>query len=162
LKRRLDREAVDNLVTGPSIEKSIAPLRSFVAEPMRFGRMFSRRRRRPYRAADRRQRTQPRRQRRALPLAGVAANITDEKSSAGIDGYSEKALARVWKAVRFSWWMTAMLHRFPDTEGFWRPDPTGRAGLSRELESRVGIAVGKLCRVCRIRRSYAPPSLRGA
>ena len=117
LKRRLDQEAVAHLVTGPSIEKGIAPLRSFVAEPMRFGRMF---------------------------LAGDAAHIVpptgakglnlaasdvyylsrglreyyDEKSSAGIDAYSAKALARVWKAVRFSWWMTSMLHRFPDTEGF--------------------------------------------
>jgi p-hydroxybenzoate 3-monooxygenase len=117
LKRRLDRKAVDHLVTGPSIEKSIAPLRSFVAEPMRFGRMF---------------------------LAGDAAHIVpptgakglnlaasdvyylsdalreyyDEKSSAGIDGYSQKALARVWKAVRFSWWMTSMLHKFPDEGEF--------------------------------------------
>jgi len=117
LKRRLDRETADTLVTGPSIEKSIAPLRSFVAEPMRFGRML---------------------------LAGDAAHIVpptgakglnlaasdvrylsqalreyyNEKSSAGIDAYSAKALSRVWKAVRFSWWMTSMMHRFPDTEGF--------------------------------------------
>jgi p-hydroxybenzoate 3-monooxygenase len=117
LKRRLDEEAVDNLVTGPSIEKSIAPLRSYVAEPMRLGRMF---------------------------LAGDAAHIVpptgakglnlavsdvhylsealrefyDEKSEAGIDAYSLKALARVWKAERFSWWMTSVLHRFPDTDDF--------------------------------------------
>jgi len=117
LKRRLDREAVDNLVTGPSIEKSIAPLRSFVAEPMRFGRMFL--------AGDAAHIVPPTGA-KGLNLAASDVHYLsqalreyyDEKSSAGIDGYSGKALARVWKAVRFSWWMTAMLHRFPDTEGF--------------------------------------------
>jgi p-hydroxybenzoate 3-monooxygenase len=117
LKRRLDREAVDNLVTGPSIEKSIAPLRSFVAEPMRFGRMFL--------AGDAAHIVPPTGA-KGLNLAASDVHYLsqalreyyDEKSSAGIDGYSAKALARVWKAVRFSWWMTSMLHRFPDTEGF--------------------------------------------
>jgi p-hydroxybenzoate 3-monooxygenase len=117
LKRRLDQKAVDNLVTGPSIEKSIAPLRSFVAEPMRFGRMFL--------AGDAAHIVPPTGA-KGLNLAasdvhylsGALREYYDEKSSAGIDGYSEKALARVWKAVRFSWWMTSMLHRFPDTEGF--------------------------------------------
>ncbi|MGA9091827.1 MAG: 4-hydroxybenzoate 3-monooxygenase [Bradyrhizobium sp.] len=117
LKRRLDREAADKLVTGPSIEKSIAPLRSFVAEPMRFGRMFL--------AGDAAHIVPPTGA-KGLNLAAsdvrylsqALREFYDEKSSAGIDGYSEKALARVWKAVRFSWWMTAMLHRFPDTEGF--------------------------------------------
>jgi p-hydroxybenzoate 3-monooxygenase len=117
LKRRLDQEAVDNLVTGPSIEKSIAPLRSFVAEPMRFGRMFL--------AGDAAHIVPPTGA-KGLNLAAsdvhylshALREFYDEKSSAGIDGYSAKALARVWKAVRFSWWMTSMLHRFPDTEGF--------------------------------------------
>jgi p-hydroxybenzoate 3-monooxygenase len=117
LKRRLDREAVDNLVTGPSIEKSIAPLRSFVAEPMRFGRMFL--------AGDAAHIVPPTGA-KGLNLAASDVHYLsqalreyyEEKSSAGIDGYSAKALARVWKAVRFSWWMTSMLHRFPDTEGF--------------------------------------------
>jgi p-hydroxybenzoate 3-monooxygenase len=117
LKRRLDQEAVDNLVTGPSIEKSIAPLRSFVAEPMRFGRMFL--------AGDAAHIVPPTGA-KGLNLAASDVHYLsqglreyyDEKSSAGIDGYSQKALARVWKAVRFSWWMTSMLHRFPDTEGF--------------------------------------------
>jgi p-hydroxybenzoate 3-monooxygenase len=117
LKRRLDQEAADNLVTGPSIEKSIAPLRSFVAEPMRFGRLFL--------AGDAAHIVPPTGA-KGLKLAasdvhylsGALREYYDEKSSAGIDGYSQKALARVWKAVRFSWWMTAMLHRFPDTEGF--------------------------------------------
>jgi p-hydroxybenzoate 3-monooxygenase len=113
LKPRLDEEARERLVTGPSIEKSIAPLRSFVAEPMRFGRLF---------------------------LAGDAAHIVpptgakglnlaasdvqylwralvehyDEKSAAGLDAYSERALARVWKAERFSWWMTMLMHRLSE------------------------------------------------
>jgi p-hydroxybenzoate 3-monooxygenase len=117
LKRRLDPEAVANLVTGPSIEKSIAPLRSFVAEPMRFGRMF---------LAGDASHIVPPTGAKGLNLAAsdvyylsqALREYYDEKSSAGIDGYSARALARVWKAVRFSWWMTSMLHRFPDTEGF--------------------------------------------
>jgi p-hydroxybenzoate 3-monooxygenase len=114
LKRRLDREAADKLVTGPSIEKSIAPLRSFVAEPMRFGRMFL--------AGDAAHIVPPTGA-KGLNLAASDAHYLacalreyyDEKSSAGIDAYSGKALARVWKAVRFSWWMTSILHKFPDT-----------------------------------------------
>jgi p-hydroxybenzoate 3-monooxygenase len=117
LRRRLDQKAADNLVTGPSIEKSIAPLRSFVAEPMRFGRMFL--------AGDAAHIVPPTGA-KGLNLAASDVHYLsqalreyyDEKSTAGIDGYSERALARVWKAVRFSWWMTAMMHRFPDTEGF--------------------------------------------
>ncbi|MCJ8518661.1 p-hydroxybenzoate 3-monooxygenase [Pseudorhizobium tarimense] len=117
LRRRLPEEQAEALVTGPSFEKSIAPLRSFVAEPMRFGRLF---------------------------LVGDAAHIVPptgakglnlaasdvhylfeglqefyaESSQAGVDAYSERALKRVWKAVRFSWSMTMMLHRFPDTGAF--------------------------------------------
>ncbi len=114
LKRRLDREAADSIVTGPSIEKSIAPLRSFVAEPMRFGRMFL--------AGDAAHIVPPTGA-KGLNLAASDAHYLacafreyyDEKSSTGIDDYSRKALARVWKAVRFSWWMTSMLHKFPDT-----------------------------------------------
>jgi p-hydroxybenzoate 3-monooxygenase len=117
LKRRLDQEAADKLVTGPSIEKSIAPLRSFVAEPMRFGRMFL--------AGDAAHIVPPTGA-KGLNLAASDVHYLSlalqeyysEKSSAGIDRYSEKALSRVWKAVRFSWWMTGMMHRFPDTEGF--------------------------------------------
>lgn len=117
LRRRLPPEVAARVVTGPSFEKSIAPLRSFVAEPMRFGRLF---------------------------LVGDAAHIVpptgakglnlaasdvrylfwglrefyQDRSQAGIDAYSARALSRVWKAVRFSWWMTTMLHRFPDTDDF--------------------------------------------
>jgi p-hydroxybenzoate 3-monooxygenase len=117
LKRRLDDEAAGKLVTGPSIEKSIAPLRSFVAEPMRFGRMFL--------AGDAAHIVPPTGA-KGLNLAASDAHYLaqafreyyDEGSSAGIDHYSEKALSRVWKAVRFSWWMTSMLHKFPDTGTF--------------------------------------------
>jgi p-hydroxybenzoate 3-monooxygenase len=114
LKRRVDQKAADQLVTGPSIEKSIAPLRSFVAEPMRFGRMFL--------AGDAAHIVPPTGA-KGLNLAASDAHYLatalreyyDEKSAAGIDNYSKTALARVWKAVRFSWWMTSMLHKFPDT-----------------------------------------------
>jgi len=114
LKLRLDQKAADHLITGPSIEKSIAPLRSFVAEPMRFGRMFL--------AGDAAHIVPPTGA-KGLNLAASDAHYLavalreyyDEKSSAGIDAYSAKALLRVWKAVRFSWWMTSMLHKFPDT-----------------------------------------------
>ena len=117
LKQRLDQDAADSLVTGPSIEKSIAPLRSFVAEPMRFGRMFL--------AGDAAHIVPPTGA-KGLNLAASDAHYLatalreyyDEKSSAGIDNYSAKALTRVWKAVRFSWWMTSMLHKFPDTGTF--------------------------------------------
>jgi p-hydroxybenzoate 3-monooxygenase len=114
LKKRLDQKAADSIVTGPSIEKSIAPLRSFVAEPMRFGTMFL--------AGDAAHIVPPTGA-KGLNLAASDAHYLavalreyyDEKSSAGIDDYSRRALARVWKAVRFSWWMTSMLHKFPDT-----------------------------------------------
>jgi p-hydroxybenzoate 3-monooxygenase len=117
LKRRLDRNAVEHLVTGPSIEKSIAPLRSFVAEPMRFGRM--------YLAGDAAHIVPPTGA-KGLNLAASDVHYLSqalrefyaEKSSAGLDAYSARALARVWKAVRFSWWMTSMLHKFPDTGEF--------------------------------------------
>lgn len=117
LRLRLDPEARDRLVTGPSLEKSIAPLRSFVAEPMRFG---------------------------CLLLAGDAAHIVPptgakglnlatadvgylsrafeifygEKSPSALDRYSDLCLRRVWKAERFSWWFTSLMHRFPETGEF--------------------------------------------
>lgn len=117
LKRRLDPEAVDHLVTGPSIEKSIAPLRSFVAEPMRFGRLFL--------AGDAAHIVPPTGA-KGLNLAASDVHYLStalrefyaDKSAAGIDDYSRRALSRVWKAERFSWWMTSMLHRFPGTDEF--------------------------------------------
>ncbi|MDH3538227.1 MAG: 4-hydroxybenzoate 3-monooxygenase [Gammaproteobacteria bacterium] len=117
LKRRIPHDAAESIVTGASVEKSIAPLRSFVVEPMRWGRLF---------------------------LCGDAAHIVPptgakglnlaasdvyylwqallrhyhDRDDEGIEKYSAQALARVWKAERFSWSMTRMLHRFPDQSDF--------------------------------------------
>ncbi|RVU39494.1 4-hydroxybenzoate 3-monooxygenase [Hwanghaeella grinnelliae] len=117
LKRRIPDEAADKLVTGPSIEKSIAPLRSFVAEPMRWGRLFL--------CGDAAHIVPPT---GAKGLNTAASDIYylynallqyfEENDSEGIDRYSERALARVWKAERFSWWMTNLLHRYPDQTEF--------------------------------------------
>ncbi len=117
LRRRIPEEAADKIVTGPSIEKSIAPLRSFVAEPMRWGRLFL--------CGDAAHIVPPTGA-KGLNLAvsdvhylyyAMVAHYRDG-DDAGLDEYSRKALARVWKAVRFSWWMTTMLHRFPDQDEF--------------------------------------------
>jgi p-hydroxybenzoate 3-monooxygenase len=116
LRRRLDFDTAARLVTGPSIEKSIAPLRSFVAEPMRFGRLFL--------AGDAAHIVPPTGA-KGLNLAaadvGVLARALAEHyagSDEGIDCYSERCLRRVWKAERFSWWMTSLLHRFPQADPF--------------------------------------------
>jgi p-hydroxybenzoate 3-monooxygenase len=114
LKLRLDDEARAALVTGASIEKSIAPLRSFVAEPMRFGRLFL--------AGDAAHIVPPTGA-KGLNLAAsdvrylsrALVEFFKDKSAKGLDRYSELALARVWKAERFSWWMTMLLHTFPDS-----------------------------------------------
>lgn len=117
IRRRLPVHHAEAMVTGPSFEKSIAPLRSFVAEPMRFGRMFL--------VGDAAHIVPPTGA-KGLNLAasdvhylfaGLLEHYQD-RSNAGIDAYSSRALARVWKAVRFSWWMTTMLHRFPETSDF--------------------------------------------
>jgi len=117
LRRRLPAHHAEAMVTGPSFEKSIAPLRSFVAEPMRFGRLFL--------VGDAAHIVPPTGA-KGLNLAasdvhylfaGLMEHYKD-RSNAGIEAYSGRALARVWKAVRFSWWMTTMLHRFPDTGDF--------------------------------------------
>ena len=131
LKSRLDQKAREALVTGPSIEKSIAPLRSFVAEPMRFGRLF---------LAGDASHIVPPTGAKGLNLAAsdvhylssALREFYDEKSAAGIDAYSARALARVWKAVRFSWWMTSMLHKFPDQGEF------GQRIQEAELDYLVG------------------------
>ena len=113
LQRRLPAELAERLVTGPSIEKSIAPLRSFVAEPMRYGNLFL--------AGDAAHIVPPT---GARGLNSAASDIHylyhalvahyQRGDDSGLDGYSAKALARVWKAQRFSWWMTTMLHTFGD------------------------------------------------
>ncbi|MEK9803436.1 MAG: 4-hydroxybenzoate 3-monooxygenase [Curvibacter sp.] len=113
LKRRLDPEAREQLVTGPSIEKSIAPLRSFVTEPLRFGRMFL--------AGDAGHIVPPTGA-KGLNLAATDVKYLlnglveyyQDKSEAGIDRYSELALKRIWRAERFSWWFTTLMHRFPE------------------------------------------------
>lgn len=117
LKRRIPVDAAERLVTGPSIEKSIAPLRSFVTEPMRWGSLFL--------CGDAAHIVPPT---GAKGLNTAASDIHylynglvqyyETGNTEGIDGYSEKALARVWKAERFSWSMTSMLHRFPDQSAF--------------------------------------------
>jgi p-hydroxybenzoate 3-monooxygenase len=117
LTRRLDAEALRNLQIGPSIEKSIAPLRSFVAEPMRFGNLFL--------AGDAAHIVPPTGAKGLNLAASDVAYLSsafieryNRNSSAGLDSYADRALARVWKAERFSWWMTQILHRFPEASGF--------------------------------------------
>ena len=138
LRARLEPVAAAALEAGPSIEKSIAPLRSFVAEPMRFGRLF---------------------------LAGDAAHIVPPTGAKGLnlaaadvsylaralitfyregrsdllDGYSATALRRIWKAERFSWWMTGLLHRFPGRDPF--EDRVQRAELDYLLGSKAAMTV---------------------
>jgi len=114
LRRRLDPATAAALVTGPSIEKSIAPLRCFVAEPMRFGRLFL--------AGDAAHIVPPTGA-KGLNLAASDVRFLSraliefyrEKSEDGIDHYSERCLARVWKAERFSWWFTSLMHKLPET-----------------------------------------------
>jgi p-hydroxybenzoate 3-monooxygenase len=115
---RLGPDAGGRVTRGPSIEKSIAPLRSFVAEPLRHGRLFL--------AGDAAHIVPPTGA-KGLNLAAsdvfyLAEAFVDHYtgSNAGIDHYSARALARVWKAVRFSWWLTTLMHRFPDTDAFAR------------------------------------------
>ena len=126
LRARLPAAEAARMVTGPSIEKSIAPLRSFVAEPMRFGRLLL--------AGDAAHIVPPTGA-KGLNLAaadvGILARALDEHyrgSDHGLDSYSKRALARIWKAERFSWWFTSLMHRFPDTGAF------GRKMQSAELD----------------------------
>ncbi|MCB9102615.1 MAG: 4-hydroxybenzoate 3-monooxygenase [Anaerolineales bacterium] len=135
LRRRLPPDAAEKLITGPRLEMSIAPLRSFVVEPMRFGNLF---------------------------LAGDAAHIVPPTGAKGLnlaasdvfylsraiiayyhekrtdllDRYSEACLRRVWKAIRFSWWFTSMLHKFND-------DPFDYRLQVAELDYLTGSAAGR-------------------
>jgi len=130
LKLRVDPDLASRIVTGPSIEKSIAPLRSFVAEPMRFGRLF---------LAGDASHIVPPTGAKGLNLAASDVKYLSsafveyyrDKTEAGIDTYSERCLRRVWKAERFSWWLTTLMHRFPDSEGF------GQKVQDAELDSLV-------------------------
>lgn len=119
LAARLPTDARNRLVTGPTIEKSIAPLRSFVAEPMRHGQLFL--------AGDAAHIVPPTGAKGLNLALGDVVYLTralvdryETGSTTGLDGYSATALDRVWKAVRFSWWMTTVLHHFPDDDGFDR------------------------------------------
>lgn len=117
LKERLPEEVARGLVTGPSVEKSIAPLRSFVAEPLSHGRLFL--------AGDAGHIVPPTGA-KGLNLAAsdvyyLSRALIDYYKNGdvrGLETYSITALARVWKAVRFSWWMTGLLHLFPDNGEF--------------------------------------------
>ena len=119
LKFRLPTEASDTIVTGPSIEKSIAPLRSFVSEPMRYGNL--------YLAGDSTHIVPPTGA-KGLNLAVSDIHYLSEgiisffenKDQHLLETYSEKALLRVWKGIRFSWWMTTLMHNFPNQDEFER------------------------------------------
>lgn len=119
LKRRIPADQARKLITGPSIEKSIAPLRSFVTEPMRWGRLFL--------CGDAAHIVPPT---GAKGLNTAASDVHylynglrdyyENDSSDGIDAYSQKALSRVWKAERFSWWFSSLMHKYPDQSEFDR------------------------------------------
>lgn len=116
-RRRMPDDVAVDLITGPTIEKSIAPLRSFVSEPMQWGHLFL--------CGDAAHIVPPTGA-KGLNLAmsdvrflsqALIAHYNDGDDD-GLQGYSEKALARVWKAVRFSWSVTTMMHRFPDHDAY--------------------------------------------
>ena len=119
LKQRLPTNAADTIITGPSIEKSIAPLRSYVVEPMRWGNLF---------LVGDASHIVPPTGAKGLNLAFSDVNYLskalilyyNENNPEKLDNYSDLALSRVWKAVRFSWWMTTLLHNFPNQNEFER------------------------------------------
>jgi p-hydroxybenzoate 3-monooxygenase len=118
-RARMPTEAAEQLVAGPSIEKSIAPLRAFVSEPMRWGRLFL--------CGDAAHIVPPTGA-KGLNLAASDVHYLfsglkqfyERGDASGLDTYSENALTRVWKAMRFSWSMTMMLHRFPEHNDYER------------------------------------------
>jgi p-hydroxybenzoate 3-monooxygenase len=113
LRLRLDDQGRADLVSGPSLEKSVAPLRSFVSEPLRFGRLLL--------AGDAGHIVPPTGA-KGLNLAATDVKFLAQafiehyadKSDAGLDGYSQRCLRRIWRAERFSWWFTSLMHRWPD------------------------------------------------
>jgi p-hydroxybenzoate 3-monooxygenase len=119
LDKRLGPETAAHVVRGASFEKTIAPLRSFVSEPMRYGNLFM--------AGDAAHIVPPTGAKGlnlavsdVIILSDALIEFYQHASSAGIEHYSSKALARIWKAERFSWWFTSLTHRFPEMDGFAR------------------------------------------
>ena len=137
LKRRLPAETAAALVTGAAIEKSIAPLRSFVAEPLRFGSLFL--------VGDAGHIVPPTGAKglnlAASDVAYLWQGLTSHYagSSTELAHYSQRALARIWKAERFSWWMTSLLHQFPDGGSFGRK--MQEAELDYLFSSRAAMTV---------------------
>lgn len=136
LKRRIPEDAARQLVTGPSLEKSIAPLRSFVVEPLQYGRLFL--------VGDAGHIVPPTGA-KGLNLAAsdvdalhrILVKVYGEGRTELLEQYSPIALRRIWKAERFSWWMTSMLHRFPDSDAFTR------RMLETELDYFLGSEAGR-------------------
>lgn len=148
LRRRLGGDAAERLETGPSLEKSVTPMRSFVAEPMRFGRLFL--------AGDAAHIVPPTGAKglnlaaadvRALSRALIAYYATG--STQELDTYPDRCLRRAWKAQRFSWWLTSLPHRFPEGQGFDRRLQAAeldyvtrsRAAATTQAENYVGLAL---------------------
>ncbi|MCJ1888104.1 4-hydroxybenzoate 3-monooxygenase [Pseudomonas sp. LA21] len=136
LKRRIPEDAARQLITGPSLEKSIAPLRSFVVEPLHYGRLFL--------VGDAGHIVPPTGA-KGLNLAASDVNtlyrilvkVYGEGRTELLEQYSPIALRRIWKAERFSWWMTSMLHHFPENDAFTR------RMLETELDYFVGSEAGR-------------------
>jgi p-hydroxybenzoate 3-monooxygenase len=143
LRRRLDPVAAQGLIEGPSIEKSIAPLRSFVAEPMRYGRLCL--------AGDAAHIVPPTGA-KGLNLAVADVRVLSsalfralrEHDLRGLESYSATCLDRVWKAVRFSWWFTMMMHRFPEDSAFDR----------RMRETELSYLVGSVAASTALAENY--------
>lgn len=146
---RLGPDAAAKVTRGPSFEKTIAPLRSFVSEPMRWGRLFL--------AGDAAHIVPPTGAKGmnlavsdVIMLAEALTEHIRSGSEIGIETYSTRALARVWKAERFSWWFTSITHRFPDMDGFSRRLQvaeldyirTSEAAQRSLAENYVGLPIG--------------------
>jgi p-hydroxybenzoate 3-monooxygenase len=135
LRRRLPPQSAENLVTGPRLEMSLAPLRSVVAEPMRFGTML---------LAGDAARIVPPTGAKGLNLAASDVYYLSralmayyaEKRTDLLDRYSDVCLRRVWKAIRFSWWFTSMMHKFDD-------DPLNHRLQIAELDYLTGSEAGR-------------------
>ncbi|NRB35007.1 MAG: 4-hydroxybenzoate 3-monooxygenase [Rhodobacteraceae bacterium] len=141
LRHRLPSQYADTLVTGPSIEKSIAPLRSFVCEPMQYGRLFL--------CGDAAHIVPPTGAKGLNAAAADVFYLSDalqrrylDQDVQALEGYSARALARVWKIERFSWWMTSLLHRFPDQSEFdLRMQQTEMAMLAEDNRAKHTLAL---------------------